>query len=209
MKDHDAAEPLSDIGAAEQLEELLLDRTFDGIVRVVQSHHPGVPTARVQDAVCVVVSRLVRNNHGPKDNIFQYLVNGARRELIDMYRREQGKETVPLDEAQPLFDLSAPYVAEPGYHLEAAEGGRQVLAFLLAILKTWDNEGLALVTELYLRAAVDDVPLSPQEAAELASGVLDRDIRPATASVWKHRGFARLGREIDPQNPHFAEEGDL
>jgi DNA-directed RNA polymerase specialized sigma24 family protein len=209
VTDHAAPEPDPEVGAAQQLEELLLDRTFDGIVRVVQSYHPGTPTARVQDAVCVVVSRLVRNNHGPKDNIFQYLVNGARRELTDMYRREQGKETVALNEAQPLYDSPAPYTAEPGYRLVATESGRQALAFLLAILKTWDNEGLALVTELYLRAAIDDVPLSPQEAAELASGVLDRDIRPATASVWKHRGFARLGREIDPQNPHFAEEDDL
>ena len=196
-------------GAAQQLEELLLDRTFDGIVRVVQSHHPETPTAAVQDAVCVVVARLIRNNHEAKDNIFQYLVNGARRELVDMYRRDKGRFTTPLDEAQPLFDLPAPYTAQPGYRLEAAEGGKQALELLLAILKTWDNEGLALVTELYLRAAADDVPLSPQEAADLASGVLDRDIRPATVSVWRHRGFARLGREIDPQNPHFAEEGDL
>ena len=198
MTDPIAPEPEADASAAQQIEKLLLDRTFDGIVRVVRSSSPESSPERVQDAVCAVVARLVNNTHGPKDNIFQYLVNAARRELIDIHRREQRRQSVTLDTDNPDHDSPAPYTQEPGFELIANERGQRVLDYLIAFTKGWDNEGMALVTEIHLRATLNDLPLSPQEAADIASGVLDREVSPGTAAVWKSRGLARLARQIDP-----------
>lgn len=198
-------------GAAEQIEEMLLDRTFDGVVRTVQSRHGDAPASFIEDAVSAVVARLVLNNHGPKADIFFYVVAAADLEVRSIYRHASRHPQVPLDLDDPRHDHAARADDEPDELLLSGESGRVALEYLLTLLRRWDNERMALVTELHLRAALAGDPLSPEEAAEIASGVLDEEIRPQTTSVWKHRGLARLARELDPDDPfvpHTAAKED-
>jgi len=194
--DQDSTPPT---GAAQQLEELLLDRTFDGVVRYSRARHPDVPAQVVEDAVLAVIARLVTNDHGPKDNIFYYLARAVDRQLASAHRRP-GRHDEPLNPDKPEHQLADP-AAGPEETVLRPESGRLALEYLLSLLRRWDNERMALVVELHLRAALDDEPLSPEEAAEIATGVLDEEIRPGTAAVWKHRGLSRLAAQLDPDDP--------
>ena len=188
--------------AATQVEELLLDRTFDGVVRVVRQRMPGVPAQTVEDALMLVVARLVANGHGPKDNIFWYLVNAACHQAKNLVSRDKAAGELPLDAAAGLSRVED----MPCYAYERAEGGRLALEYLLTITRTWDSEGMALVTELHLRAALDDEPLSAAEAARIASGVLDREVTEINARQLKARGFRRLAEQLDPDSPIVQED---
>lgn len=182
----------------------MLDRTFDGVLKVVRTRMPNAPRQLLEDALLMVIERLVRNDHGPKDKIFFYLVNAACQQAKNLLQRDPSLQDLELSEAEARYLESD----RPEYAFEQSERGRIALEYLLSITRTWDSAGMALVTELHLRAALDEEPLSAEEAAEIASGVLDRDLTPANARQLKSRGFTRLARELDPNNPTPFEEDD-
>lgn len=114
-------------GAASQVEDLLLDRTFDGVVRYCCARHSDVLEVVVEDAVLIVVARLIANDHAAKKQIFYYLVRGVDREIATQMRQPRRETLIHhLHGRGPAAAINAyvPHRRDVGRECRDASSGR-------------------------------------------------------------------------------------
>lgn len=172
-------------GAAE-VRDLMAEGHLETIQRWLVAKFPDA-TADVEDAVVDAVVRFLTARAKGKqiDEPAAWIRVAARNKVLNILERQVARETGD-DELEDVEVQSS----------EPTTEDRDAFQYLRTLIERWPSGRLRVVTLLYLEAGYEQEPLSQQEAAEMASLILDDDVPWTAIGKTRQRGFERLRAEI-------------
>jgi len=183
MSDSDyAAEGLS------ELEQLLVDKFFLGLVHQLQGQFDNVGSGRVEDAVAYAVEKVLkRQAEGPISDVKGYLATVAFNDLNKYVLRRKKYPEYDLDERGDQ-ELDS---AEDEVMRSAA------IDILKAEVRSWENAKIREVMLVYIDVMAFGEPMETDEVADLVSMTLGEEIAPGSVRTWKARGLRKLREFIE------------
>jgi len=170
------------------LEQLLVDRFFLGLIDQLQAQFRNVGSGRVEDAVAHAVEKVLKRlEKGQIRDVKAYLAKVAYNDLNKFSRRQKRYPEVVLDER----DEGASGSAEDSALRSAA------IDIIKAEVRSWENANIREVMLVYIDVIAYDEPMDTDEVAELVSATLGQEIAPGSVRTWKARGLRKLREFIE------------
>lgn len=167
-----------------ELEELLRQGFFDGLVGQLKARYPNLGSGHVEDAVASAVEALVKRlRRGP-------LSGDARSYLAKIAYNAASKSA-----ARAVLHPESPFEEQPDEFTPSAEDEalRQAsIELIKAEVRSWENVNIREVTMAYIEAAVESEVVETDEVAEIVGNVVGEEINPNSVRTWKARGLRKL-----------------
>jgi DNA-directed RNA polymerase specialized sigma24 family protein len=173
----------------DQLELLLRQRFFDGLVRQLRVKFSNLGSSDVEDAVAGAVESLVKrlSRRPVSGDLRAYLSKSAFNEARRAARRRTRGLECPLDERD---DSELPSTEDDALRTAGIE-------MIKAEVRSWENANVREVTLVYVEALVEGELLDTEEVAEIVSTVLGEEINPNSVRTWKARGLRKLQQFVN------------
>jgi len=183
--DDDGIRP-STTSLTEEIEELVREGYFDGVVGRLSARFPNLPWHDVEDAVeTAVVTVLKATSEGKViDEPRGYLYAVALNEL-----RKRAKSGGAAE-----YDAEIHGRAESSAEDEIL--GRELFRVIKRLVDKWESGRMRTITLLFLESASEGERLSLVEAARLASEILGEQVPMSSVGKTKERGLRRLAEQL-------------
>ncbi len=143
--------------------------------------------AHIEDAVVDAVVRFLAAKSSGKqiDEPGAWIRVVAKNRVLNILERQIARQTDEDALVHLACDSAGPTAED-----------RDVFRYLKNIIDRWPSGRMRVITLLYLEAGYEQEPLSQQEAAEMASLILDEDVPWTAVGKTRQRGFDKLRAEI-------------
>jgi hypothetical protein len=187
----DGAGPELNKANAAEVERLLYgdDRWFESLNGFLTRKYPDA-AAVVPDAIAGGVESYLRRDSKlpPIEKPRVYLTKAAQNRVLSSLRRARRFE--PLDAADDEEDdvvsrRRRQRILEASDRVEDQVAEDDFFKFLAAHVSKWENANIRTVTMIVLDAALAREPVSIEQIAELARGILGHEVSQTSISRWK------------------------